>query len=58
MPPSEQPGHQLLRDGPALDEPGQQALPEEVAAESQKDGKLVETVEQVFLAPTDYSPIK
>lgn len=29
-----------------------------VAAESEKDGKLVESVEQVFLAPTDYSPIR
>jgi hypothetical protein len=29
-----------------------------VAQESQKDGKLVDSVEQVFLAPTDYSPIR
>ena len=28
------------------------------AAESEKDGKLVEKVEQQFLAPTDYSPVK
>ena len=29
-----------------------------VAQESQKDGKLVDSIEQVFLAPTDYSPIR
>jgi hypothetical protein len=29
-----------------------------VAQESQKDGKLVDSVEQVFLAPTDYSPVR
>jgi hypothetical protein len=29
-----------------------------VLEESQKDGKLVETVEQVFLVPTDYSPTR
>ena len=28
------------------------------AAESQTDGKLVDSVEQVFLSPTDYSPIR
>jgi hypothetical protein len=27
-------------------------------ADSEKDGKLVDKVEQVFLNPTDYSPIK
>ena len=29
-----------------------------VAAESEKDGKLVKDVKSVFLDPTDYSPIK
>jgi hypothetical protein len=29
-----------------------------VAAESQKDGKLLDSVEQVFLMPTDYSPLR
>ena len=29
-----------------------------VAAESQKDGKLLDSIEQVFLVPTDYSPLK
>lgn len=29
-----------------------------VRTESEKDGKLVEKVESVFLAPTDYSPMK
>src|SRR5688572_8485528 len=29
-----------------------------VAEESQKDGKLVESIEQVFLTPTDYSPLR
>jgi hypothetical protein len=28
------------------------------AAESEKDGKLVEKVDQVFMNPTDYSPTK
>jgi hypothetical protein len=34
--------------------------PDWIAAkkESEKDGKLVDKVEQVFLNPTDYSPIK
>jgi NIPSNAP len=34
--------------------------PEWVAArtESEKDGKLVEKVDSVFLSPTDYSPLK
>ena len=27
-------------------------------AESEKDGKLVEKIEEVFLTPTDYSPLK
>jgi hypothetical protein len=29
-----------------------------VKAESEKDGKLVDKVDSVFLAPTDYSPMK
>jgi hypothetical protein len=29
-----------------------------VVAESEKDGKLVTGIEEVFLLPTDYSPIK
>jgi hypothetical protein len=29
-----------------------------VKTESEKDGKLVEKVDSVFLAPTDYSPMK
>ena len=29
-----------------------------VKAESEKNGKLVDKVDQVFLAPTDYSPLK
>ena len=29
-----------------------------VKTESEKDGKLVEKVDQVFLSPTDYSPLK
>jgi len=34
--------------------------PDWIAAktESEKDGKLVEKVDSVFLAPTDYSPLK
>jgi len=31
---------------------------QKVAAESEKDGKLVKEVKSVFLDPTDYSPIK
>ena len=27
-------------------------------AESEKDGPLVEKVDQVFMTPTDYSPLK
>ena len=27
-------------------------------AESEKDGKLVQKVDQVFMTPTDYSPVK
>ncbi len=26
--------------------------------ESEKDGRLVDTVEQVFMTPADYSPVK
>jgi hypothetical protein len=29
-----------------------------VLEESQRDGKLLETIEQVFLVPTDYSPTR
>lgn len=29
-----------------------------VRAESEKDGKIVEKIDQVFLTPTDYSPLK
>jgi hypothetical protein len=29
-----------------------------VRAESERDGRLVERVESVFMGPTDYSPIK
>jgi hypothetical protein len=29
-----------------------------VRAESERDGRLVERVESVYMSPTDYSPIK
>lgn len=30
----------------------------EVAAESEKDGKIIEGIESVYLTPTDYSPLR